>query len=161
MRTKLVASFAAAMAGLCSFAGCTANVHDNVVNAQADLNFKANVDTDDIKPGDSVAVTMNATGVVLVDPNDTPAKGDEDKACFFKVFLDDEDSEPLVATAQTNVQVTIPQETPKGKHHLICRLFKHDDTPTETEQSIDINVSASATVMVNGGGAAGGGMAQP
>lgn len=148
MRTKLVASFAAAVAAICGFAGCTANVHDNEVNVQADLSFQANVDADAVKPGDSVPVTMNATGVVLVDPNDTPAKGDEDKACFFKVFLDDEDSEPLVATAQTSVQVTIPQDTPKGKHHLLCRLFKHDDTPTDQQKSISINVSASATVTV-------------
>lgn len=160
MRTKLVASFAAAVAAICSFAGCTANVHDNAVNVDADLNFKANVAVDEVRAGEPVAVTMMPTGdVVLVDPKDQPMKGDEDKACFFKVFLDDEGSEPLVATAQTNVQVTIPKDTPKGKHHLLCRLFRHDDKPTDSEQSISINVSASADVMVNGGEAGTG--AQP
>jgi hypothetical protein len=141
--------FAAAMASIAGFAACTANVHDNTVNAQADLTFKADIGDQDVKPGDSVAVSMNATGVVLVDPNDQPKSGDEDKACFYKIFMDDEDSEPLVVTAQAHVQVTIPQQTEKGKHHLICRLFKHDDTATDVEESININVAASGSVMVN------------
>jgi hypothetical protein len=149
MRTTQLATLAIAIASIGSFAACTANVHDNTVNAQADLDFQAEVSDQDVKPGDSVAVNMNATGVVLVDPNDQPKAEDEDKACFFKIFMDDEDSEPLIVTAQTHVQVTIPQQAEKGKHHLICRLFKHDDTPTDVEQSIDINVSASGSVMVN------------
>lgn len=149
MRTTHVAIFAAAIASIGVFAGCTANVHDNTVNAQADLTFKADIGDQDVKPGDSVAVSMNATGVVLVEPNDKPQAGDEDKACFFKVFFDD-DSEPLVVTAQTHVSVTIPQHTSEGKHHLRCRLFKHDGTETDVEETVNINVSASGSVMVNG-----------
>ena len=149
MRTTLVATFAAAIASIGTYGGCTANVHDNTLNVQAELSFKADASTDDVKAGDSVPVTMNATGVVLVEPNAQPAASDKDKACFFKVFLDDEGSEPLVATAQTHVQIKIPEGTPKGKHNLICRLFKHDGMPTDSEESISINVSASASVMVN------------
>src|SRR5882672_8344018 len=104
MRTTHVATFAAAVASICTFAGCTANVHDNTLNAQADLTFQADAADKDVKPGDSVAVSMNATGVVLVEQKDQPAAADADRACFFKVFLDDEGSQPLVVTAQTHVQ---------------------------------------------------------
>jgi plastocyanin len=148
MRTMMrAAAFSAAIASsYTTAAGCTANVHDNTVNADAELNFKA--DAEEVKPGDSVAVTMNATGVVLVDPNKDPAPADADKAAYFTVYLDDEDSDPLIVTAQASAQVTIPAGTSSGKHHLICRLHKHDGTPTDQQQSVSITVSASAGVMV-------------
>ncbi len=149
MRTRQVAIIAAAIASICSFGGCTANVHDNTLNTQADLTFHVDVSADHVKPGDSVPITMDATGVVLVEPNAQPAPADADKASFFKIFLDNEDSEPLITTAQMHVQVTIPKDATEGKHHLICRLFKHDGTATDQEQSVSINVSASASVTVN------------
>lgn len=148
MRTMIrnAALCAAIASGYATANGCTANVHDNAVTVDAKLSFKA--ENADVKPGDSVAVTMNATGVVLVDPNKDPAPADADKAAYFTVYLDDEDSTPLITTAQASAQVTIPAATSSGKHHLICRLHKHDGTPTDQEQSVNIMVSASASVMV-------------
>jgi hypothetical protein len=130
--------------------GCTADIHDNTVNVDATVEFKTTVDVDHVKPGDSVAVTMNATGVVLVEPDKTPAPADVDKAAYFKIFLDDTAKEPLLVTAQASATVTIPAATPEGKHKLICRLHKHDGTATDKQQEISITVSASATVTVGG-----------
>jgi hypothetical protein len=130
--------------------GCSADIHDNTVNVDAKLDFQASVAATGVKPGDAVAVTMNATGVVLVDPATTPPATDADKAAFFKIFLDDVDSTALLVTAQASAQVTIPQGTPEGKHNLICRLHKHDGTATSTEQTVSIMVSASASVTVGG-----------
>jgi len=129
-----------------AFIGCTANIHDNTVNVDATLSFKADADVTQLKPGDSVAVSMNATGVVLVDPAAQPAASDAAKASYFKVYLDDTSSTPLVVTAQASVQVKLPATTTAGKHNLICRLHKHDGTPTNQEQEISITVVASATV---------------
>jgi hypothetical protein len=132
-------------------AACTANIHDNTVDVNAQLDFKVDstVNVNQIKPGDSVSVQMSATGVVLVDPNTQPQAADVNSAAYFKIFLDDDDSDtPLVVTAQTSVSVKIPAATPPGPHKLICHLFKHDGTPTNTEQDIDINVMASASVTV-------------
>jgi plastocyanin len=146
MRTIIrAAAMSAAIASGYTAYGCTADIHDNAVNVDADLTFNADVNTDGVKPGDTVAVTMKATGVVLVDPKDST---DDDKAAYFKICLDDEDSEPLLITAQASAQVTIPAKTSKGKHRLICRLHKHDGTPTDQQQEVSINVSASASVMV-------------
>jgi hypothetical protein len=129
---------------------CSANIHDNTVNVDAQLDFKVDstVNVDQVKPGESVAVNMSAKGAVLVDPNSTPAPADVATAAYFKVFIDDTNGTPLVVTAQASASVKIPEATPSGKHHLICQLFKHDGTPTDQEQTVDITVSASATVTV-------------
>jgi hypothetical protein len=61
-------------------------------------------------------------------------------------------------TAQTNVQVPIPATTPPGSHKIICRVHKHDGTPTQTTFSVDITVKVSVTTGGTagaGGGAAG------
>ncbi len=139
--------------GLTILAAVTAcNVHDNTVNIQATLDFKATVAVDQLKPGDSVAVTMNTTGVVLVDPNTQPTAVEAATASYFKIYLDDTSGTPLLITAQANVQVKIPANTPPGKHHLVCRLHKHDGTPTNQEQEISITVVASATVATGDAG---------
>lgn len=142
--TLVVAMAAFGVAG----SACTADIHDNVVNVDATVDFKTNVDVDQVKQGDSVAVTMNATGVVLVEPDKTPAPADEDKAGHFKIYLDDTGGEPLVVTAQASAQVKIPADTSAGDHKLICRLHKHNGAPTSQQQEINIKVSASATVTV-------------
>jgi len=143
-----LAALSAAIASGYASNGCTADVHDNTVNVEAKLTFNADVSADGVKPGHSVPVNMSASGFVLVDPSEEPAPADADKAGFLKIFLDDESTEPLVITAQASAQVTIPANTSKGKHRLICRLNKHDGTPTDQRQEVSITVSASASVTV-------------
>src|SRR5690348_11646614 len=103
-------------AGLAA-AGCEANVHDNTadvhdnpINADIDASFDFNIDSDadDVKPGDSVMVSMEAKGVVLVDPGQQPSSDDKARAAYFKVFLDDADSDPIVVSASASVSVKIP-----------------------------------------------------
>ncbi len=130
--------------------GCSANIHDNTVSVDATLDFKVDstVNVNQLKPGDTVAVNMTATGVALVDPNTTPTTAQASTAAYFNIYLDDVNSPPILATASTSVSVKIPPATPPGMHQLICRLQKHDGTPTDQEQSVEINVMASASVSI-------------
>jgi hypothetical protein len=135
----------------------TADVHDNEVNADVDANFdfdvQSDVNVDNVEPGDSVIVTMNATGVVLVEPDGKPSSADSSRAAHFKIFLDNVDSAPLLVTASASASVTIPQGTPPGDHKLICRMFKHDGSPLGKTREISIKVQASASVTTGSGGA--------
>lgn len=134
----------------------TADVHDNEVNADIkadfDFNVDSDVDVDAVEPGDTVNVTMKATGVVLVDPNDQPSSEDSDRAAYFKIFLDDASSEPLVVTASASASVTIPQDVAEGDHKLICRMFKHDGSELGQTREISIKVKASASVSAGTAG---------
>jgi hypothetical protein len=152
-------------AGLAA-AGCEANVHDNTadvhdnpINADIDANFDFNIDSnaDDVKAGDSVMVTMDAKGVVLVDPDQQPSSDDDKaRAAYFKIFLDDADSDPLVVTASASVSVKIPADTKEGDHKLICRLFKHDGgSAIGDTKEISIKVNASASVTAGTAGSSG------
>jgi hypothetical protein len=135
----------------------TADVHGNKVNADIDADFDFNVDSDvdvdQVEPGDSVKVTMNASGVVLVDPDEEPSSKDSARAAYFKIFLDDADSNPLVVTASASASVTIPQNVPEGDHKLICRLFKHDGSALGDTHEVSIKVKASASVNAGTAGA--------
>ena len=157
----------AAVLGCASFGamGCEANVpihdnttdvHDNDVNADIDADFEFDVesDVDEVEPGDSITVNMNATGVVLVDPGDEPSAEESDRAAHFKIFLDDVNSSPLIVTASASVSVTLPQSVPAGDHKLICRMFRHDGSALGQTREVSITVKASASVT---GGTAGAG----
>ena len=113
------------------------------------------MNSDGVAPGEAVSVTMNATGVVLVSPDEEPSGDDADRAAFFKIFLDDADSEPLVVTASASASVTIPEGTKEGDHKLICRLFKHDGGATDQTKEVSIKVKASASVTTGTAGATG------
>lgn len=139
----------------------TADVHDNKVNANIDANFDFNIDSDaeDVKAGDSVMVSMEAKGVVLVDQDQQPADSDKPRAAFFKIFLDSESSSPLLVTASASVSVKIPADTKEGDHKLICRLYKHDggEAIGDThEVSIKVKASATVTEGTAGSGSASG-----
>jgi hypothetical protein len=140
-------------------AGCTANIHDNevAIDATVDIAASANVDVDNVTPGQAVPIKLSAEGATLVDPK-TKVTTESDSAAFFKVFLDDTSGTELVATASTSVSVTIPPSTPPGKHQLVCQLWKHGvkDRPTTQESSLDINVKASASATASGNGSASG-----
>ncbi|HVR20836.1 MAG TPA: hypothetical protein VMS65_14095, partial [Polyangiaceae bacterium] len=77
--------------------------------------------------------------------------GETKTAVFVQIHLDDTSSEPLLITAEASATVTIPAETPPGKHKLICAVHNHDDgMPTGQEEIIEINVKASATTTTGG-----------
>lgn len=143
-------------------AGCTANIHDNevAIDANVDIAASADVDVDNVTPGQAVAVKLMAEGVTLVDPKSTVTT-ETTSSGYFKVFLDDTSSTELVATASTSVSVTVPANTPPGKHQLVCQLWKKgmkEDRPTTQQSSLEINVkaSASATATTTGNGSASG-----
>jgi len=126
------------------------NVHDNTINATANipnatLNVTADADVNTVMPSQSVPMTVMVTNVTLVEPTATPPAGHEMDAGHLEFHLDDENTPPLLVTAQTQVQVPIPADTKPGKHKVICRVHKHDDTPTDTKFEIDINVNVAVS----------------
>ena len=143
------------------------NVHDNTINATANipnatLNVTADTDVNTIMPSQSVPMTVTVTNVTLVEPTATPPAGHEDDAGHFEFHIDDETMPAVLVTAQTQVQVPIPANTKEGPHKVICRLHKHDGTPTVTKFEVDITVKVSVTVggvggMTGGSGGSGAG----
>jgi hypothetical protein len=147
--TRLTLGSIGIMAVAC-LGACTANVHDNVVNIpDATVNFDTDVDVDNVMPGQSVPVMVQVTKVFLVEPTATPPVEHMDDAGHLVFTLDSESNPPILVTAQTNVQVPIPQDTKPGKHKIICRVHKHDMTPTETKFEMEINVKASVSVTTS------------
>ena len=151
--TIFALSLAAASGGVVA---CSANIHDNTVKVDANVSIAASADVDvnQITPGEAVPLKLSAEGAVLVAPDQKPASADVEAASYFKVFLDETSGTELVATASTMVTVTIPPKTPEGHHKLICQLVKHDGTPTNQSQSLDINVKAMASASSSGNGTA-------
>jgi uncharacterized membrane protein YgcG len=132
------------------------NVHDNTINAtatipNATLNVSADTDVNTIMPSQSVPMTVTVTNVTLVEPTATPLAGHEMDAGYFEFHVDDETMPAVLVTAQTQVQVPIPADTKEGPHKIICRLHKHDGTPTVTKFEVNITVKVSVTVGGVGG----------
>ncbi len=132
------------------------NIHDNTLNATANipnatLNLTADADVNTVMPSQSVPMTVAVTNVTLVEPTATPPPGHEMDAGHLEFHLDDETTPALLVTAQTQVQVPIPADTKEGPHKIMCRVHKHDGTPTVTEFEVDITVKVSVTVTGTGG----------
>jgi hypothetical protein len=129
--------------------GCTADVHDNTVNANVDLdNANLSMTSSSSTVAASASVSLNvsvASGVVLVAPDQTPPANETDVAAYFEVFIDSESGTPLVTTASTSITVTVPSSTPPGSHNMICRLHHHDGSATKSVTQVSVTVSASAS----------------
>jgi hypothetical protein len=155
MRT-IIARMAVAGALVCAFGmtACSADVHDNTLDVHdnnanindAKVQIDATSDTSNVEAGQSVAVDVKAQDVFLCDPSTTPPPDRVQVAGHLEFFLDDTSSTSLLVTAMESVQVPIPQSTPAGDHKIICRVDKHDGTPTQATSEIDITVKASASV---------------
>ncbi len=135
------------------FAACTANIHDNQLDVDAEFNIdEATVDLDsdddldNVQAGNTVNVSIDATNVFLVEPSATPPPQQIENAGHFVFYLDDFSGAQLLVTAQTNVRLTIPAGTPEGPHKVKCRVHKHDGTPTNATFELDITVKASVTI---------------
>lgn len=134
---------------------CSANIHDNAVNINAQLSVTANTDVSNVQPGAMIPVTISASNVTPVPPDQTPPPGHDSDAVFFKFFVDDDtsDSNAVLVTASLSVDVQIKSDIPAGSHKLICRMYKHDDTPTTTTSTIDftVKIGAGGTIGVDAG----------
>lgn len=123
------------------------NVHDNTINIpNATLNVTATADVQNVAPDQTVPMTVNVQNVYLIEPSETPPPAHVEDAGHLQFNLDDESAPPLLITAQTSVMVKIPAETQPGHHKIICRVHKHDGTPTDTKFELDINVKVSVAV---------------
>ena len=160
LTTKLALYGAIAISSVSTF-GCTADVHDNTADVHDNtaniddvaVEFDADVDVDAVEPSESVHVTVAAENVFLIDPSEEPPPDRVMVAGHFQFYLDTTSSEPLLVTASKSVDVPIPSTATAGDHKLICRVHKHDGTPTEATFELDITIKAS----VSTGGEAGSG----
>jgi hypothetical protein len=118
---------------------------DTLTIENLEVSMTTTADVDNVHRGQSIPVHIETNGFP-VDPYLTPPPGHVHDAVFFKIFLDDVDSRELTATAAVSFNVEIPLSTSLGPHELICKTFSHDGEDTGSDSSIDINVTASATV---------------
>jgi hypothetical protein len=153
MRTIIARmAFVSALTGACGLAGCSADVHDNTLDVHDnnaninDAKVEIQATSDSVDAGQNCHVEVMAEDVFLCDPSTDPPPDRVQVAGHLEFFLDSTSSTALLVTAQESVDVPIPPATPAGKHKLLCRVDKHDGTPTKATSEIDINVMASASV---------------
>jgi len=130
------------------------NVHDNTATINipnATINATTDVDVNNVMPEQQVAVSVDVKNVFLVEPSATPPPEHFDDAGHIQVYMDDTTTPPILITAQTNFNVTIPKETKEGHHKIICRVHKHDGTPTSTTFELSITVKATVTTTTSDG----------
>lgn len=151
MRTAIVKL---AFVGLCVSGAplaCTADIHDNTADVHdnnanindAEVEMTTDVDMDNVHPAESVKLEIVAQDVFLIDPSETPPSDRVEVAGHFQIYLDSTSGQPLLITAQESVSVTLPADVAAGDHKLICRVHKHDGTPTSATSEIDIKVNVS------------------
>ena len=132
-----------ALASSAGALACTANIHDNTVSIpNATVNMTSSADISNVKPSQPVPVDVKVDNVVLVDPSATPPPNQVNEAGHLEIHMDSEDSPAILITAQTSFSVTIPPATSPGDHKLICRVHKHDGTPTSAESELKITVKS-------------------
>ena len=135
-RTLIACGSVAWLGFVVSSCTATANIHDNTINiTDATVNFTTYADVSPL-----VVAVQN---VYLVEPSATPPAEHVMDAGHVQIHLDDVATPPLVVTAQVNVNVTIPAQTPAGSHKLICRVHRHDGTPTNTKYEVNITVKVT------------------
>ena len=156
MKTRhVIVCGAAALLG-CAVAACSANIHDNTFTANipnATVNLTTDADVNNVMPDQMVPLVVAVQNVYLVEPSVTPPPEHVADAGHVQIYLDDVATPPLVVTAQVAVAVTIPPHTPAGPHKLVCRVHKHDGTPTDTKFEINITVKVTVGPVDAGAGA--------
>jgi len=146
-----VALCGASMACVVATGACTADVHDNTMdvhdnNANIDdaaVEFDTDVDT--VPAGQAVHVVIIAENVFPVDPAMDPPPDRVQVAGHFQFYFDTMTAEPILVTAEKEVDVMIPPAATPGAHKLICRVHKHDGTPTEATFEFDLTINATVT----------------
>lgn len=130
---------------------CTANIHDNTADIHdnnaniedAEVEMSTDADVENVQPAQSVRLEIVAQDVYLIDPSETPPADRVKVAGHFRIYFDDMSAEPLLITAEKSVTVNLPETATAGDHKLICRVHKHDGTPTEATFELDVKVSVS------------------
>jgi hypothetical protein len=137
--------------------GCSADIHDNTVDVHdntaniedAQVEMNTDVDVDNVQPNQTIQVQLVAQDVYLIEPDQTPPADRVEVAGHFQFYFDSLSSEPILITASKTVSITVPSEMQSGDHKLICRVHKHDGTPTEATFELDLKVTATvASVRV-------------
>jgi hypothetical protein len=150
MRASTFGIFTSGVLATCiSIAGCSADIHGNSVGVDVNATVMAttSVDVTDVQAGQAMPVQVAVSNVTLVDPNTTPAST-VTNAAYLQFYFDSTSDQPILVTAQASVTVTVPASEPPGGHKLLCRVYKHDGTPTTSTTEIDFTVKATATVSV-------------
>ncbi len=142
----ILAAVSSALVFGCGPFNVAVTIPDATINVQPDGDISKGVE-----PDRDVQLNLNVTNVVLVEPGTTPPAGKEKEAGHVQIYLDDYNAPPLVITAQTTVTVKIPKETKQGKHKLLCRVHKHDGTPTTTVFEVEVTVTVSTTTTTDAG----------
>ena len=137
------------LAAIVCLAACSADIHGNAVNVSASVMITSSVDVKNVQPGEAMPVHVAVSNVTLVEPSATPPPTVTD-AAYLEFFIDSTDNQPVLVTAQVDVSVAIPATEPEGDHKLLCRVNKHDGTPTTSVSEIDFTVHAS--VQIGGAG---------
>lgn len=147
IRDSITCGAAAWLGCAVAVAACSANIHDNMITANipnATVNLTTDADVNNVMPDQMVPLVVAVQNVYLVEPSVTPPAEHVADAGHVQIYLDDVATPPLVVTAQVAVAVTIPTNTPAGPHKLVCRVHKHDGTPTSTK--FEINITVKVTV---------------
>jgi hypothetical protein len=134
---------------------CTADIHGgNTVNptVPGNVTISTSADANHVKPGDSLPIHVQTAGLATVVVADAGSTGAADSAAapaqtqvnfLFQIFIDSAGGSPLLVTAQTDFNVTIPSDVSAGPHKVICRVAQGNGSPTNLTASIDINVTSS------------------
>ncbi|HTM44343.1 MAG TPA: hypothetical protein VL137_05280 [Polyangiaceae bacterium] len=121
----------------------TANVHDNTANINnAKVQLSTTSDLNNMQPNQVIQVTVAAQDVFLIEPNQTPPADRVMVAGHFQFYFDSLSTSPILITASENVSITVPSDM-QGAHKLICRIHKHDGTPTSATFTLDLKVTGT------------------
>lgn len=120
---------------------------NDLPNATLDLTTDADIDNV-VAPAD-VPLTATVTGVFLFDPNEPPPPEHAGDAGYLVFHLDDESRPPVLVTSAARVLVPISANTMVGHHDIICRLYRHDGTRTDTDARLTIAVKTTLTTPGN------------
>jgi hypothetical protein len=149
-----IALFALACTGFgLASAGCTADIHDNTADVHdntanindAQVQVSTAADTDNVQPGQALPLVLVAQDVFLISPSSTPPTDQVAVAGHFQLYFDDTSAAPLLITAEESFSVTIPADAAVGDHKVICRVHKHDGTPTQATFELDMKVTAKVS----------------
>ena len=115
----------------------------------ASLTVMTSADLTDLAPAQSVPMTAAVRNVYLVAPTATPPAAHAGDAGHLEFYFDDEATPALLVTAETSVSFTIPATAAQGPHEIICRVHRHDETPTDVVFVLDVDVT-SVTATTSG-----------
>jgi hypothetical protein len=101
------------------------------------------VDAGRVRPGQEIPATIDVENVYLILPEETPPADQAESAGHIQVYLDDLDRDPVLITASTQVTLSVPATIEPGDHKFICRVHKHDRTPTDAKVEIEFTVTTS------------------